>query len=155
MGIYRENGSSEKIGIFDEALVVGLPSSVRWIAHNGAGYGPVDVRACKAQGNCRCYSDSNLCLIEFCIRNRHPSVKHPYISQRCNCHDGTIFADQRLSPFQSCRMFHLRTEVETERNWFKGPQYYWEDAGNNWSWRDRHASCCSCTCISNADHLPL
>ncbi|KAF8161254.1 D-isomer specific 2-hydroxyacid dehydrogenase [Crassisporium funariophilum] len=50
VGIYRENDSAAKIGSFDKALIDGLPSSVRWIAHNGAGYDPVDVHACKARG---------------------------------------------------------------------------------------------------------
>jgi len=36
--------------VFDKALIDGLPSSVRWIAHNGAGYDPVDVYACMAKG---------------------------------------------------------------------------------------------------------
>jgi lactate dehydrogenase-like 2-hydroxyacid dehydrogenase len=51
MGIYRDNESSEKIGTFDEELINGLPSSVKWIAHNGASYDPVDVHAYKARGN--------------------------------------------------------------------------------------------------------
>jgi glyoxylate reductase len=51
VGIYRENESSEKIGMFDKYLINGFPSSVKWIAQNGAGYDPVDVRACKARGN--------------------------------------------------------------------------------------------------------
>ncbi|KAF9485942.1 hypothetical protein BDN70DRAFT_916492 [Pholiota conissans] len=50
IGIYRENESAKKIGVFDKALIDGLPSSVRWIAHNGAGYDPVDVNACKSRG---------------------------------------------------------------------------------------------------------
>lgn len=50
MAIYRENDSASKIGTFDKALIDGLPSTVRWIAHNGAGYDPVDVYACKAKG---------------------------------------------------------------------------------------------------------
>jgi lactate dehydrogenase-like 2-hydroxyacid dehydrogenase len=50
VGIYRENESASKIGIFDKELIDGLPSSVRWIAHNGAVYDPVDVHACKARG---------------------------------------------------------------------------------------------------------
>jgi hypothetical protein len=36
--------------MFDKALIDGLPSSVQWIAHNGAGYDPVDVYACMAKG---------------------------------------------------------------------------------------------------------
>ncbi|KAF9526644.1 2-hydroxyacid dehydrogenase [Crepidotus variabilis] len=50
VGIYRENDSAEAIGKFDKELINGLPSSVRWIAHNGAGYDPVDVHACIAKG---------------------------------------------------------------------------------------------------------
>lgn len=51
VGIYRENNSARKIGVFDKQLVDGLPQSLKWIAHNGAGYDPVDVHACKARGN--------------------------------------------------------------------------------------------------------
>jgi len=50
VGIYRENDSSQKIGIFDKELVNELPSSVKWIAHNGAGYDQIDISACKAKG---------------------------------------------------------------------------------------------------------
>ncbi|KAF8633264.1 hypothetical protein AX17_004440 [Amanita inopinata Kibby_2008] len=50
VGIYRENESARKIGVFDKEVINGLPSSVKWIAHNGAGYDPVDVYACKARG---------------------------------------------------------------------------------------------------------
>ncbi|KAF8622660.1 hypothetical protein AX15_006771 [Amanita polypyramis BW_CC] len=50
VGIYRENNSAKKIGKFDREIINGLPSSVKWIAHNGAGYDPVDVHACQARG---------------------------------------------------------------------------------------------------------
>lgn len=50
IAIYRENTSASKLGIFDKELIEGLPSSVKWIAHNGAGYDPVDVHACVAKG---------------------------------------------------------------------------------------------------------
>lgn len=50
VGIYRENESAEAIGKYDMELVNGLPSSLKWIAHNGAGYDQVDVPACKARG---------------------------------------------------------------------------------------------------------
>jgi glyoxylate reductase len=49
-GIYRHNSSADRIGIFDSDLVKALPSSVKWIAHNGAGYDQIDVAACKARG---------------------------------------------------------------------------------------------------------
>ncbi|CAE6487711.1 unnamed protein product [Rhizoctonia solani] len=49
-GIYRHNTSADYIGIFDKELIDKLPSSVKWIAHNGAGYDQIDVAACKARG---------------------------------------------------------------------------------------------------------
>ncbi|KAG7091028.1 hypothetical protein E1B28_010089 [Marasmius oreades] len=50
VGIYRDNTSAQNIGIFDKELVNVLPSSLKWIAHNGAGYDQIDVLACKARG---------------------------------------------------------------------------------------------------------
>ncbi|KAG5647111.1 hypothetical protein DXG03_001482 [Asterophora parasitica] len=50
VGIYRENGSAEILGVFDKEIIDGLSPSVKWIAHNGAGYDPVDVHACIARG---------------------------------------------------------------------------------------------------------
>ncbi|PFH52105.1 hypothetical protein AMATHDRAFT_140678 [Amanita thiersii Skay4041] len=50
VGIYRENESAREIGTFDKELINGLPLSVKWIAHNGAGYDPVDVHACIKRG---------------------------------------------------------------------------------------------------------
>ncbi|TBU23809.1 D-isomer specific 2-hydroxyacid dehydrogenase [Dichomitus squalens] len=50
VGIYRHNISADYIGIFDEQLVAKLPQSVKWIAHNGAGYDQIDVHACKERG---------------------------------------------------------------------------------------------------------
>ncbi|KAG8688085.1 hypothetical protein FRC08_011632 [Ceratobasidium sp. 394] len=49
-GIYRHNSSADRIGIFDKELIDKLPPSVKWIAHNGAGYDQIDVAACKARG---------------------------------------------------------------------------------------------------------
>ncbi|KAJ7647642.1 hypothetical protein FB45DRAFT_822666 [Roridomyces roridus] len=50
VGIFRDNSSANKIGFFDKELVDGFPSSLKWIAHNGAGYDQIDVLACKAKG---------------------------------------------------------------------------------------------------------
>ncbi|KAH7104965.1 2-hydroxyacid dehydrogenase [Auriculariales sp. MPI-PUGE-AT-0066] len=50
VGIYRHNSSADFIGIFDAALIKALPDSVKWIAHNGAGYDQIDVHAAKAKG---------------------------------------------------------------------------------------------------------
>ncbi|KAF7315178.1 2-hydroxyacid dehydrogenase [Mycena indigotica] len=50
VGIFRDNTSADHIGFFDKELIDGFPSSVKWIAHNGAGYDQIDVHACKAKG---------------------------------------------------------------------------------------------------------
>ncbi len=50
VGIYRNNLSIGYIDVFDKELVEHLPSSLKWIAHQGAGYDKVDVEACKARG---------------------------------------------------------------------------------------------------------
>ncbi|TFK85122.1 hypothetical protein K466DRAFT_577015 [Polyporus arcularius HHB13444] len=50
VGIYRNNLSIGYIDVFDKELVEHLPLSLKWIAHQGAGYDKVDVQACKARG---------------------------------------------------------------------------------------------------------
>ncbi|KAF7321567.1 putative 2-hydroxyacid dehydrogenase UNK4.10 [Mycena kentingensis (nom. inval.)] len=50
VGIFRDNTSADRIGIFDKQLIDGFPASLKWIAHNGAGYDQIDVHAAKAKG---------------------------------------------------------------------------------------------------------
>ncbi|KAF5383487.1 hypothetical protein D9757_006132 [Collybiopsis confluens] len=50
VAMFRDNNVTDKIGIFDKELVDAFPSTVKWIAHNGAGYDQIDVKACKANG---------------------------------------------------------------------------------------------------------
>lgn len=50
VGIYRHNVSADHIGIYDKELVSKLPGTLKWIAHNGAGYDQIDVAACKERG---------------------------------------------------------------------------------------------------------
>jgi len=50
VGIYRDNTSADRIGIFDAELISKLPSTTKWIAHNGAGYDQIDVAACRGRG---------------------------------------------------------------------------------------------------------
>lgn len=38
MGIYRHNDSAQSVGVFDKEFIEGLPESVKYICHNGAGY---------------------------------------------------------------------------------------------------------------------
>lgn len=51
IGIYRENSSAVRIGIFDAELISKLPNTTKWIAHNGAGYDQINVLACKDRGS--------------------------------------------------------------------------------------------------------
>ena len=50
VGIYRHNISADQIGVFDADIIAALAPSVKWIAHNGAGYDQIDVAACKQYG---------------------------------------------------------------------------------------------------------
>ncbi|KAJ7209708.1 D-isomer specific 2-hydroxyacid dehydrogenase [Mycena pura] len=50
VAIFRDNTSADRIGYFDKEIVDGFSPSVKWIAHNGAGYDQIDVHACKAKG---------------------------------------------------------------------------------------------------------
>ena len=50
VAIYRHNDSASKIGFFDKELIESLPSSVKYICHNGAGYDQIDVDAATKKG---------------------------------------------------------------------------------------------------------
>jgi glyoxylate reductase len=50
VAFYRHNSSADRIGVFDAELVNALPSSCKWIAHNGAGYDQIDIAACQKKG---------------------------------------------------------------------------------------------------------
>jgi len=50
IGVYRHNSSSKYIGVFDKEIIDALAPSVKWIAHNGAGYDQIDVQECIIKG---------------------------------------------------------------------------------------------------------
>jgi len=50
VGVYRNNSSAERIGVFDKEIISALAPSVKWIAHNGAGYDQIDINECKQKG---------------------------------------------------------------------------------------------------------
>ncbi|KAG9312030.1 D-isomer specific 2-hydroxyacid dehydrogenase [Chiua virens] len=54
VGIYRHNTSADRIGVFDKEIIRALAQTgtVKWIAHNGAGYDQIDVLECGAHGIC-------------------------------------------------------------------------------------------------------
>ena len=50
IAIYRSNESTSITGPFNQELVKCLPSSLKFICHNGAGYDNIDVEACTSRG---------------------------------------------------------------------------------------------------------
>ncbi|KAG0134691.1 hypothetical protein HOY82DRAFT_206242 [Tuber indicum] len=50
VAIYRTYDSANITGRFDEDFVSQLPSSVKFICHNGAGYDQIDIEPCTARG---------------------------------------------------------------------------------------------------------
>lgn len=50
VAIYRSNESTSVTGPFNKELVQNLPSSLKYITHNGAGYDNIDVASCTDKG---------------------------------------------------------------------------------------------------------
>lgn len=52
VGIYRHNASADRIGVFDKEIITALAATgtVKWIAHNGAGYDQIDIEECAKRG---------------------------------------------------------------------------------------------------------
>ncbi|KAG2153350.1 D-isomer specific 2-hydroxyacid dehydrogenase [Suillus clintonianus] len=52
VGVYRHNTSADRIGVFDKEIVDALAETgtIKWIAHNGAGYDQIDVFRCAEKG---------------------------------------------------------------------------------------------------------
>ncbi|KAE8448976.1 hypothetical protein EG329_008772 [Mollisiaceae sp. DMI_Dod_QoI] len=50
VALYRSNESTSITGPFDAELVAKLPSSLKYICHNGAGYDNIDISACTSRG---------------------------------------------------------------------------------------------------------
>jgi len=48
--IYRSNDSTSITGPFDKKLISALPSSLKYICHNGAGYDNIDIPSCTDRG---------------------------------------------------------------------------------------------------------
>jgi glyoxylate reductase len=51
VAVFRDNVSTEKIGVFDKEIIDALAPTVKWIAHNGAGYDQIDVQYAKLKGD--------------------------------------------------------------------------------------------------------
>lgn len=50
VGLYRSNESARVTGPFDAEIIDLLPSTLKFICHNGAGYDNLDVDACTKKG---------------------------------------------------------------------------------------------------------
>lgn len=48
--MYRSNDSNGITGNFDAELIDALPSTLKFICHNGAGYDNIDIEACTKKG---------------------------------------------------------------------------------------------------------
>lgn len=48
--MYRSNDSNKITGNFNEELLDALPSTLKYICHNGAGYDNIDIPACTKRG---------------------------------------------------------------------------------------------------------
>ena len=86
VAIYRHNTSADRIGIFDAELVNRLPASVKWLAHNGAGYDQIDIDACKKRGK-DLTRRRDLILM---IPPRHHCLEYPWSSGRGHRNDRTV-----------------------------------------------------------------
>lgn len=83
---YRTFPSVSITGIFDEELVQAIPKSLRFLAHNGAGYDQIDAQACAARDPPLLVSniptiaddstaDTAVFLILGALRNLNPSMQ--------------------------------------------------------------------------------
>ncbi|MCJ1274383.1 hypothetical protein MMC21_002179 [Puttea exsequens] len=82
-GVYaisRTYDSTQITGRFDQTLIAALPSSLRFISHNGAGYDSIDAHACAARGIAvsntpgavdACSADTAMFLILGALRRIH------------------------------------------------------------------------------------
>jgi glyoxylate reductase len=50
VGLYRSNESARVTGPFNAEIIELLPSTLKFICHNGAGYDNLDVDACTKKG---------------------------------------------------------------------------------------------------------
>lgn len=78
VGLYRSNDSVSVTGPFNKELVSVLPKSLKYIAHNGAGYDNIEVSACTERGIR--ISSTPIAVNDATADSEHRS--HP--SQECN-----------------------------------------------------------------------
>lgn len=103
IAIYRHNTSADRIGIFDAELVNKLPASLKWIAHNGAGYDQIDIGACKVRGESLKTFRSPVSLTCVFFKSRHQGFQHAWGSRRCDRNHRHVSPHFRCSAIFDCR----------------------------------------------------
>lgn len=128
IGIYRRNISAARIGTYDRGLVARLPPSVKWIAHNGAGYDLIDVHACKDKGKLPSrFTVTDIPFKKFASSfsilslPRHPGLQHPRGGGRSHRHDGAVPRSLHPPPLFKGGAVAPRGDME-------GPSCGWGDA---------------------------
>ncbi|WVQ85769.1 hypothetical protein IAT38_007936 [Cryptococcus sp. DSM 104549] len=151
-GIYRHFKASESIrvtGRFDEELVSRLPKSLKFIAHNGAGYDQIDIPSCSSHSiqvsNVPtavdgATADTAMFLLLGALRNFSRALAHAragtFNSQLPLSHDpagkvlgivgmggiGSALA-RRAAPFGMTVQYHNRRRVSAEKEREIGARY--------------------------------
>ena len=109
VGIYRHNSSSDRIGLFDKEIVRALAQTrtVKWIAHNGAGYDQIDVSECAKHGRPPLHHAHP--RLTDC---RHRRLQHPRCGRRGDRYDGAIPHPLHSPPLFKGRALPARRHVE-------------------------------------------
>jgi glyoxylate reductase len=115
VGIYRRNESSWKIGQFDAELITKLPSSVKWIAHNGAGYDQIDVNACKARGPSRRFS-----FTRGLLNSKHVASSGIIVSNTPGAVNDATATTALYLIIAACRQFTFAERNLMDGNWKNG-----------------------------------
>ncbi|KIY01297.1 uncharacterized protein Z520_02849 [Fonsecaea multimorphosa CBS 102226] len=139
--IYRTSASGAVAGNFDKEFIQRLPSSLKYICHNGAGYDQIDVEACRARNIVVTYApapvtnataDLTIFLLLGALRQLNPgiqSLRNGLFKQGVDFgHDpqgktlgvlgmgriGKAVA-QRAKPFGLRILYHSRTKLPDEQ----------------------------------------
>jgi hypothetical protein len=123
VGIYRHNDSASTVGVFDKEFIEGLPESVKYICHNGAGYdqsesslllppSPLPIISCpRHQSLCSSshsdfiWTSLTISRCSCCLCPKYPSLPHPRSSRRRH-------SNSRCFPYHlvSTKLFPSREE---------------------------------------------
>ncbi|KAB5511688.1 D-isomer specific 2-hydroxyacid dehydrogenase [Coniochaeta sp. 2T2.1] len=138
--IYRTSSSGVVAGKFDAEFIARLPTSLKFICHNGAGYDQIDVEACRVRGIAVTHApdpvtnataDLTIFLLLGALRQLNPAI---YSLRKGNFKNGLDFGHdpqgktlgilgmgrigravvQRIIPFGMKPTYHNRTKLPDE-----------------------------------------